>query len=128
MASQAQYNEAKAALDSEDYDTALIPCLTALGTFSDSAELANQARYLRRPQATFATADYDTAITLFSELGDYEDSADKILQARYAQAQAAFDAADYDTAITTVYGDLGELSGQPAAAQLPAVYPRLDGA
>ena len=81
-------------------------CSRRWATMRTARTLAHQAQYTKA-KAAFDTADYDTAIALFTALGDFQDSADMANQARYAQAEAAFAAAEYDTAITlfTALGD-----------------------
>ena len=106
------YQAAMAALESADYDKAVLD-FEALGDYQDSAAQAvtakekKNARAYQEAMAALSAGNYDQAINGFEALGDYQDSKIQAEEARekkndkaYQAALVALEAEKYDKAIS----------------------------
>lgn len=123
FAEMGDYRDAQALILACDYQEALAQLQTgteetlltaqqgfeALGTYEDSAEMAQRACY-ERAQKRLTAQDYPGAAALFEEVSGYSDARLKISECRYSQALALMEAADYAAAreIFLALGDYSE--------------------
>jgi len=94
-------------MEEKNYDRAY-EIYTMLGDYSDSAELAKEARY-QKALMLLEEGKKEEAEAIFTELGDYGESAGYIKQMRYDEAIALMQAEKYDEALAA-FEALGEYS------------------
>ena len=87
------YAKAQKLFDAGDY-TAAAQAFDALGDYKDSADQANECRYLLAGQAA-EIGDLGSAAEAFDALGDYKDSIDQANECRYLLAEQTAEAGDF---------------------------------
>lgn len=123
---KAVYEEALAAKESGDYDTAL-ELFKSIETYNDSSALV-QAIIYDKAIASKEVGDYQTAADLFESLEGYEDSAVQLADVqnkiKYNEAIAAIDAGNINEA-KTLFTELGNY--EDSAILLMALDSLVDG-
>ncbi len=94
-------------LDEGEFDDAR-EIFTALGTYSDSADMISECSY-REAAALLEAGEYEQAALAFSGLGAYRDSAAQISECAYRKAAALSEQGLYEDAYDLYYA-LGEYS------------------
>ena len=92
-----KYNNAKALMDSAQYDDAIV-AFEALNGYRDSDFQILNSKYLKAI-SVFDSKMYEKALSLFGDLQDFEDSNSYIIKCHQELAEIAFESKKYDVAV-----------------------------
>ena len=114
----ATYEAAKKALKDLEYTRASTLLASLPEDYEDVAELRKECVY-RPALAACDRGEYETALTMFSEIGDYADTQEQIKRSRYGMASEMLSQGDAAGAIEqfTILGDYSDSAKQLQAAQ-----------